>query len=346
MKDKAKFLRVLHIEQKTYTYWNSRPALSTGPVVSLLQSDGVKRVLGTVPIHPDGSVWFKVPAGVALHFQLLDENHRALQTMRSFVNVMPGESRGCLGCHEQHNRAPQQEGVPVTALRRAPDAITPVPWAYDAGFTVAPEGCTTLGQALERGPQEAARADAPKFARAARFGTSVSYLKDVQPVLDRYCGSCHQGDGKGREKLDLTLRGYEPYLTLIGKPGWGSVYAEPKEPPPGYDLAGTLKVENFDQRDPAAYRTSQPMTRLSFKSKLVELASSGKHHKVKVDPYSLLRLILWVDTMCTYLSDEDIAAMEDPKFPGCDWLAIKPRLKSAPVMIRPGPFPADGETPP
>ena len=161
LKDKAKFLRVLHIEQKTYTYWNSRPALSTGPVVLLLQSDGVKRVLGTVPIHPDGSVWFKVPAGVALHFQLLDENHRALQTMRSFVNVMPGESRGCLGCHEQHNRAPQQEGVPVTALRRAPDAITPVPWAYDAGFTVAPEGCTTLGQALEIGPQEAARADAP-----------------------------------------------------------------------------------------------------------------------------------------------------------------------------------------
>ena len=38
--------------------------------------------------------------------------------------------------------------------------------------------------------------------------------------------------------------------------------------------------------------------------------------------------------------------MEDPKFPGSDWLAIKPRLKSAPVMIRPGPFPADGETPP
>ena len=140
----------------------------------------------------------------------------------------------------------------------------------------------------------------------------MSYLKDVQPVLDRYCGRCHQGDGKAREKLDLTLRGYEPYLTLIGKPGWGSAYAEPKEPPPGYDLAGTLKVENFDQRDPAAYRTPQPMTRLSFKSKLVELASRGKHHKVKVDPYSLLRLILWVDTMCTYLSDEDMPRWRIP----------------------------------
>ncbi len=341
LKDKAKFLRVLHIEQKTYTYWNRRPALSTGPVVSLVQSDGVKRVLGTVPIQPDGSVWFRAPAGVALHFQLLDESHRALQTMRSFVNVMPGESRGCQGCHEQHSRAPQLGQGPATAVRRDPDAITPAPWAYDTGFACAPEGCLTLGQALAHGLQGEARADARSAARVARFGTSVGYLKDVQPVLDRACGKCHQGEGEGRKTLDLTLRGYEPYTTLIGRPGWGRTNAVPEKVPPGYDLAGTLKVENYSTVDPAAYRTPEPMTRLSFKSRLVELASGGKHHRVKVDPYSLLRLILWVDTMCPYLSDEDIRAEEDPQFQGCDWLAIKPRLKSAPVVIRPGPFHAD-----
>ena len=262
LKGKAKYLRVLHIEQKTYTYWNHRPALSTGPVVSLVQSDGVKRILGTVPIHPDGSVWFQVPAGIALHFQLLDENHRALQTMRSFANVMPGESRGCLGCHEQHSRAPQPGAGPATAVRSVPDAITPVPWAYDAGFTVAPQGCATLEQAFEAGRTSAGKADAGKVARTERFGTSVGYLKDVQPVLDRSCGKCHEGDGEARKKLDLTLRGYEPYLTLVGRPGWGRTNAIP-ENVPGYDLAGTLKVENFSTVDPAAYRTPEPMTRLS-----------------------------------------------------------------------------------
>jgi hypothetical protein len=45
--------------------------------------------------------------------------------------------------------------------------------------------------------------------------------------------------------------------------------------------------------------------------------------------------------MCPYLSDEDIRAEDDPVFQGSDWLAIKPRLKSAPVLIRPGPFHAD-----
>lgn len=339
---KAKFMRILHIEQKTYTYWNHRPALSTGPVVSLLQSDGVKRILGTVPIQPDGSCWFKVPTGVALHFQLLDEQHRALQTMRSFANVMPGESRGCLGCHEQHSRAPQMGGKgPSTAVLSVPDAITPVPWAYDTGFTCAPEGCTTLAQSLEVGLRKAQQAEPNKVAAIERFGTSISYLKDVQPVLNRACGSCHQGEGKAREKLDLTLRGYEPYMTLIGRPGWGRTNSIPEKLLPGYDLAGTLQVEAYSTVDPAAYRTPEPMTRLSYTSRLIALVSSGKHHDVKVDPYSLLRLTLWVDTMCPYLSDEDIRAEEDPQFQGCEWLSIRPRLKSAPVLIRPGPFSAN-----
>ena len=340
LRGQAKYLRVLHIEQKTYTYWNRRPALSTGPVVSLLQSDGVKRVLGTVPIYPDGSCWFRVPTGVALHFQLLDANHRALQTMRSFANVMPGESRGCLGCHEQHSRAPQMGAGPSKAVQSVPDAITPVPWAFNEGFAVAPDGCRTLEQALAAGAQAAAKADPSRAALTARFGTAVGYLKDVQPVLDRSCGKCHQGEGEARKKLDLTLRGYEPYMTLIGKPGWGRTNAVP-ENVPGYDLAGTLKVENYSTVDPAAYCTPEPMTRLSYTSRLIALASNGKHHGVQVDPFSMLRLILWVDTMCPYLTDSDIRAEDDPVFQGSDWLAIKPRLKTAPVLIRPGPFPAD-----
>ena len=58
LRGKAKYLRVLHIDPKTYTYWYQRPYISTGPVVSIVQSEGVKRVLGTVPIEADGSVSF------------------------------------------------------------------------------------------------------------------------------------------------------------------------------------------------------------------------------------------------------------------------------------------------
>ncbi|NLH17416.1 MAG: hypothetical protein GX455_12635, partial [Phycisphaerae bacterium] len=127
LQEKAKFLRIFSIDAKTYTYWYKRPYISTGPVVSAVQSEGVKRLLGTVPIEKDGSIAFHVSSGIPLHFQLLDEQQRALHTMRSFVNVMPGEHRGCLGCHESSSRTPEGQRNTL-ALLQAPQSITPPPW--------------------------------------------------------------------------------------------------------------------------------------------------------------------------------------------------------------------------
>jgi hypothetical protein len=260
----------------------------------------VKRLLGTVPVGADGSVYFRAPAGLPLHFQLLDEKQRALQTMRSFVNVMPGEPRGCLGCHESHSRAAQIAGGP--AFRLEPDVITPPPWE----------------------------------------DTTVSYPRYVQPVLDRYCGKCHQGEGEGRKTLDLTLRPSapvfpEPYWTLIGRPTWGEPYRAPAKPQPGFGIAGCFMVEAYGTTDPKAYVTPPPMTSLSYRSKLIELVSSGAHHDVKVDQLSLHRLIAWVDAMCPYLGDEEVRSEPDPVFQGVDWLAVRPRVATAPRLSRPGP---------
>ncbi|MEN6496309.1 MAG: LamG-like jellyroll fold domain-containing protein [Thermoguttaceae bacterium] len=301
LRGKAKYLRVLNIEHKTYTYWHKRPYLSTGPVVSIVQSEGVKRIMGTVPIQSDGSVAFHVPAGQPLHFQLLDEHYQALQTMRSFANVMPGERRGCLGCHESHSRAPVIDGKFV-ALAKPPRTITPPPWSDD----------------------------------------TVSYPRYVQPVLDKYCGKCHQGTGEAVKTVDLTPRaGFldfaEPYFLLTGRPSWGQAYQKPKAPAPGFGIANVLMVEGYSTTDPAAYRTPKPMTYLSHKSRLIELCSSGKHYDVKVDDLSLQRLIAWIDAMCPYCGDEEIRAIPDPDFQGVDWLSIRPRIHTAPRIVRPGP---------
>ena len=301
LRGKAKYLRVLNVDPKTYTYWYKRPALSTGPVVSMVQSEGVKRIMGTVPIEADGSVSFRVPPGTALHFQLLDEQHRALQTMRSFVGVMPGERRGCLGCHESHSRTPQAQGRSL-ALRKEPNPITPPRWGVD----------------------------------------TVSYARYVQPALDQYCAKCHEGDGEAVKAFDLTPRpgflGFvEPYYLMTGQPTWASPYQKPANPPPGFGIAGMLMVEGYSTVDPAAYKTPAPMTALSYKSRLIDLASSGKHYGVKVDPVSLEKLILWIDTMCPYRGEEEVREIPDPEFQGVDWLSIRPRIKTAPVIVRPGP---------
>ena len=326
MKGKIRFLRVWYLEQKTYTYWNRRPALSTGPVVSGVQTDGVKRYLGEVPVHPDGSVWFRAPSGLALHFQALDENHRALQTMRSFTSLQPGEMRGCTGCHERTSGASAAVLPANRGAFRKPDAIKPAPWALPN----------------------------------ARTGVAIGYLRDIVPIFKKRCYSCHAGDGKARRTFDLTEDGWRPYMHIVGWPSWGvkdkfpghwsSVVKDgwptidPKAPPPGYDLAGTIKVENFPKTAAAAYGTLEPMTRLSYRSRLVRFISGEeKHHGVKGTDEELLKTILWVDAICPYLTDAEIRAEKDPVFPGSDWLSQKPRLETAPLPVRPGPFSAHAD---
>ena len=314
LRGKAKYVRILRIIPKTYTYWAKRPYMSSGPVVSMVQADGVKKVVGTVPIEKDGSFAFNVPSGKAVHFQLLDEEYRALQTMRSFTGVMPGENRGCLGCHELHSKAPMAKNIAI-ALNKAPRDITPPPWGDE----------------------------------------TVGYERFVQPAIDKYCGSCHQGDGKARKTLDLTLRGtgfqIEPYMTLIGRPNFGRGpakkeftygYDENGIAIPGYGIAGMIPVEHYSQVDPVAYATPEPLKWLSYGSPLAKRASSGEHHGVKMDKTSLRKLYAWIDAMCPIRGEEEIRAMPDPAFKGKDFLAITPRIKSAPYVIRPGPV--DDET--
>ena len=83
-----------------------------------------KRILGTVPVEEDGSAYFAVPADRFVYFQLLDEQGMMVQSMRSGTIVRPGETAGCVGCHEQ-----RQTSVPhnrlAAAMRRTPQRLTP-----------------------------------------------------------------------------------------------------------------------------------------------------------------------------------------------------------------------------
>ena len=103
----------------------------------------VHRILGTVPVHADGSATFKVPANTPIALQPLDERGRALQLMRSWMTAMPGERISCVGCHEQQNMAPPP--LANAAARQAPDAIKPW-YGPTRGFRFAREVQPVLGQ--------------------------------------------------------------------------------------------------------------------------------------------------------------------------------------------------------
>jgi len=79
--------------------------------IGMESSWDTKRVLGTVPVHDDGSAMFRVPANTPITIQPLDERGQALQLMRSWMVAMPGEVLSCAGCHEDRNAVTPSRSV-------------------------------------------------------------------------------------------------------------------------------------------------------------------------------------------------------------------------------------------
>jgi hypothetical protein len=85
---------------------------------------GMREILGYAPIQPDGSVQVQVPANVPFTIDIVDVNAKRVTAQHSsWLQVIPGETRTCNGCHTtvnktSHGRAgltnPVNPGAPAT----------------------------------------------------------------------------------------------------------------------------------------------------------------------------------------------------------------------------------------
>ena len=144
--DIAKLL-VVESLPKPINYTGGMDPLSYGGTFTL------ERILGEVPVEPDGSAYMEVPANRSLFFVALDKKNETVKRMQSFLTIMPGETLSCVGCHEERMQAPLNaflENTPV-ALQRQPSSIKKL-------------------------------ADIPDV---------FDYPRDIQPILDRHCLGCH-----------------------------------------------------------------------------------------------------------------------------------------------------------
>jgi HEAT repeat protein len=76
--------------------------------------------LGTVPLAPDGSFAVEVPADTAIAFQAVDAEGRSELNEMSWIFVRPGETRGCVGCHQPRQASPPCQVAPLQAAATAP----------------------------------------------------------------------------------------------------------------------------------------------------------------------------------------------------------------------------------
>ncbi len=176
----------------------------------------LERVLGTVPVEPDGSAFFEAPAMRSLLFVALDEHDLAVKRMQSFTALEPGETLGCVGCHEHRTAAPSLRAAALPlAARRGPSPIAAIAGAPDV----------------------------PDFPR------------DVQPILDQHCLACHDYDQRAGGVILSGDRGpmfSHSYYTLVV---WQQVrdgrnYARSNYPPRtlgsgGSPLMGKLDASHY-----------------------------------------------------------------------------------------------------
>lgn len=117
----VKYLRVVESPEKRF--WSSGEHwLGQGgmwPAMNWHDHDS-KRILGTVPVEADGSVYFKAPSERFLFFQLLDKDGMMVQSMRSGTMVQSGERAACTGCHE--DRLGSSPPKPLGLAMRRPTA--------------------------------------------------------------------------------------------------------------------------------------------------------------------------------------------------------------------------------
>jgi mono/diheme cytochrome c family protein len=182
------------------------------PKMGLTADDPGKCVLGTVPVEADGSAWFRVPSGVTLFIQALDAQGLAVQTMRSATYAQPGETVGCVGCHEP--RTQTASASPVLATLNGPSRITPGPegsWPLRFDRLIQPvldQHCVSC------------HAPGAKDARAAKFDLSPAKSYDTlvrfgkPSLLDQVQRGYHLGFSKPGEGLAST----SALLALLSSP--------------------------------------------------------------------------------------------------------------------------------
>jgi hypothetical protein len=206
-------LRVVGLPVKTH------PTMDF-PSIGVTTHDNGRYVLGTVPVEPDGSAWFHVPAGVTFYVQALDESGMAIQSMRSGIYLQAGQTQTCIGCHEPRTTAPANQSTLATL--REPSRITPGPdgsWPLDYAALVQPVLDRVCVHCHEPGTEGAAFDLTP----ARSYDTLVSYgapsLKDL--VIKRYheqrsvAGQC---EAAMNPVLQLLRRGH--YEVALSADDW------------------------------------------------------------------------------------------------------------------------------
>ena len=186
------------------------------PVISAGATYAGKEVLGETDVEPDGSASFEVPAGIPIYFVALDAQGRAVQRMRSFTHLMPGEVQGCVGCHTDRGHSaprPQRPGSRIPSFKK----LQPPDWGV-GGFDYA----TVVQPVLDKHCAQCHSGAAPD-GRVDLSGDQTDYFNVSYETLAR--GRRQWGEAQWDSPFVSWIpsyNGFETNILLVAPRAWGS----------------------------------------------------------------------------------------------------------------------------
>jgi hypothetical protein len=216
----------------------------------------IERLVGTVPVEPDGSAYFELPANRPFFFVALDAHDMSIKRMQSFMAVMPGETFGCVGCHERRTHTARPKERPL-ALGRQASKVEPIAGIPDV----------------------------------------IDFPRDVQPILDRHCLTCH--DFTAGAPAAGEAAGARPQQAQRYGPRSGNVILSGDRTPmysfAWFSLFAAGQVA--DGRNGPGNRA--PRTIGSSASPLMQKID-GSHHNVRLSANEWRTIWAWIETGATY----------------------------------------------
>ena len=235
-----------------------------------------KTILGEATVYQDGSACFQVPCRTPVYFQALDEQGRAVQTMRSWSTLQPGEQLSCVGCHEAKHTTPLSSNRQTLAMAEGPQQLVPAD-GLQGGF---------------------------------------SFSKKVQPILDRHCVICHcdRSSILGRNFTAQPDKAFsllaEEVVDQQAKRRWSDAYLMLTDAVP--DASGHGYSGNPDGRWVKWIPVQSPPGVLppyhagAAQSPLIKLLTDG-HEDVQLSPQELRIVAAWIDLLVPFCDDYTVA---------------------------------------
>jgi hypothetical protein len=175
--------------------------------------------------------------------------------MRSWTTLMPGENQSCVGCHEHKNSVPRSGLGTSLAMNAGPQPLEP--------FYGPPRG--------------------------------FSFAAEIQPILDRHCTECHNGEEDQSfsllaRQVEMPKMGRhlsESYLALTNTKGSNG--------DPNHEMVNW--IDSMSGPGPLP-----PYHRGSATSKLMDLLDEG-HEDVQLSFEEYEKLACWIDMLVPYCGD-------------------------------------------